>query len=147
MQLQRALPVTGVAYSKELQEIVSVVIEMIMIRHAARITVQQDFLRDAMIVIVFKIQAGIKLDLIIDSQSHQGNMQAIHVLLAIQIREISAYLHAQPAMFAERWMMNMTIRLAIATNRMHVLHAIPTAKKTTDFYSTPFQSGIFLSWR
>jgi hypothetical protein len=87
-------PVIVVECLKAHRKIVLVVIEMIMIRREVRIIVLQDFQQLAIIAIVFKIQAGIKHDLIIASQSHPENMREIHVPPVIRILEISEALHA-----------------------------------------------------
>jgi hypothetical protein len=123
----------AVVYLEVLHGIVLAVIETSMIPREVRIIARQDFLPDVMIVIVLPIPAGIKRDLIIDSRSLQEDMQAIHVLHATRIPEISAYLLVQPAMFAEKRMTNTMMLEDIAMIPMHVLHAILTGEQTIRF--------------
>jgi hypothetical protein len=130
MLRQLVNPAIVEAYSEVHHGIVSAVIESIMIRLEVQTIVLQDFLQGVMIVIVFRIPAGIKRDLIIDSRSPQGNMQATLVPHVIPIPETSAYLPVQPAMSAEKWMTNMMMLEDIAMIPTHVLPVIPTGEKT-----------------
>jgi hypothetical protein len=85
--------VIAVEFTGAHQKIVLVVIEMIMIPRGVRIIVLQDFQQLAITVIVFRIQPGIRHGLIIASQLHLENMQAIRVPHVTQILGISEALH------------------------------------------------------
>ena len=82
-------PVIAAVFIKAHRAIVSAVTEMIMIRHAVRIIVRRVFQPHATTVIAFRIQAGARHGLIIDSQLLPANMQGILVLHVIQALEIS----------------------------------------------------------
>jgi hypothetical protein len=132
--LQRLVSLAIVeAYLEVLHAIVLAAIETIMIPPEAQIIVLQDFLPGVMIVIVFRIPAGIKPGLIIDFRSLREDMPAIHVPHVIQIPETSAYLLVQLAMFAGKWMTNTMTLEDIDMIPMHVLHAILTGEKTIRF--------------